>query len=371
MFNENHYIPILRWKAAEKEALEKLDTLKRKHITPLIELIMPQPKNLRDDEERLKTPKELLDESIESFKKKLPKIPEEILKCWGTSPCFIDPSLIHITLRAESLIQISAIGSKLNISLIPVINLNSDVETQAGVISLGNKNDSGLCLRLFRSDIFNQSSLENKINNLLSTHKLSEKNVDLLLDFQITDELCIKIFELVIPNISKWRTFSVASGAFPQDLTQFSKPDLYRIPRNDWKCWLSQMKSNKLKRNPSFADYTIQHPIYKEPLPGANPSASIRYALNDQWIIMRGEGLRGGKSKGFAQYPANAKLLVQQAEFFGADFSFGDAYIANKAKDLKTKETGTPRTWLRAGINHHLACTADQIANLPEYKDAF
>ena len=96
-----------------------------------------------------------------------------------------------------------------------------------------------------------------------------------------------------------------------------------------------------------------------------NPSASIRYALKDKWIIMRGQGLRGEKSKGFAQYPANAQLLSKHKEFFGANFSFGDSYIEEKGRDIKTKETGTPRTWLRAGINHHLACVIFQISNLP------
>ena len=368
MFNSRHYIPILRWKAAEKEALEKLDDTKKKFITPLLELIMPQPKTFTiknsEGKERLKTSEELLGESLEGFKKKLPKIPDEIKKYWGSTPCFIDSSLTDITIRADSLVQIFTIGEKLNISLIPVISLNSDLAVQTAVISLGIKYGCGLCLRLFRSDLFNPSIFGEKINGFLSFHKLSEKNIDLLIDFQITDEHCLKIADIVIPNIDKWRTFIAASGAFPQDLTQFSVPDLYIIPRNDWNYWLSQVNSGKLKRNPSFADYSIQHPIYKEPVPGSNPSASIRYTLKEQWMIMRGQGLRGEKSKGFSQYPANARLLSERVEFFGADFSYGDAYIADKAKDLNSKETGTPRTWLRAGINHHLVCTADQISNL-------
>ena len=338
MFNSKHYIPILRWKAAEKEALEKLDHKKKEFITPLIELIMPQPKKftveISRDKERLKTPQELLEESVESFRKKLPKIPDEIMKFWGTTPCFIDSSLTDITLRAESFVQVFTIGEKLKISLIPVINLNSDIATQKVAISLGIKYGCGICLRFFRTDLLNQSILAGKISEFLTRYNLSEKNIDLLIDFQITDEQCQKIADIIIPNILKWRTFIVASGRFPPALTQFTTPDLYKIPRDDWNYWLNQVSSKKLKRNPSFADYTIQHPIYKEPVIRSNPSASIRYTLEEQWIIMRGQGLRGKKTKGHAQYPANAKLLSQQPEFFGADFSYGDAYIADKAKDI-------------------------------------
>lgn len=369
MFSSKHYIPILRWKAAEQEALEKLDDAKKKFITPLLELIMLQPKKLtvkiREGKERLKTPSELLNESLSGFKTNIPKIPEKIMKCWGTSPCFVDFGLIDISLRAEGLRQVLTLGEKLKIFVIPVISLNSDCETQKVAISLGMKYNHGICLRLLRSDFLNQSLLDEKIKNFLSINNLSEENIDLLVDFKITDEQCLKFANITITNILKWRTFIIASGAFPPDLTQFTTPNLYRIPRNDWNYWLDQISSKKLPRNPSFADYTIQYPIYREPVRGSNPSASIRYTLKDQWIIMRGQGLRGKKTKGHAQYPANAKLLSQQIEFFGADFSYGDDYIADKAKDLNTKETGTPRTWLRAGINHHLACTANQIANLP------
>ena len=79
---------------------------------------------------------------------------------------------------------------------------------------------------------------------------------------------------------------------------------------------------------------------------------------------LRPSGLKKKKSPGFSQYPAQARLLSTQLEFFGKDFSAGDAYIAEKGKDLNTKETGNPMTWLRAGINHHLTCTADQVSNL-------
>jgi hypothetical protein len=165
-----------------------------------------------------------------------------------------------------------------------------------------------------------------------------------------------------IPNLLKWRTFTIASGAFPPDLTDLSV-DLHFKDRTDWNAWFDQRKSN-LPRTPSFADYTIQHPIYKDPVRGSNPSASIRYTLENKWLIMRGQALRGKNTKGHAQYPAVARMVSEREEFFGENFSFGDRYIAEKGKDLNSKQTGTPRTWLRAGINHHLACTVSQISNL-------
>lgn len=363
MFNSKHYIPILRWKAAEKEALGKLDLNKKKLMTPLFQILMPMPKQTYTGNGRLKTPSELLEESKSMFQVKSPHIPKEILKYWGKDPLLIDLNLLDTSVIHAGLIEILSIGKGLGAWMVPVVNFSSSTDIQNKIISLSKKYNNGLCVRLSRNDI-TQDSMPLAVNNFLKRHTISEKDIDLLVDFKITDDQYSKLIALVshIPHILKWRSMTISSGAFPPDLTGFSV-DLHRIPRSDWNQWL-KIDSTKLKRKTSFSDYTIQHPIYKEPVRGANPSASIRYALQNQWIIMRGQGLRSPKGAGHAQYPALAKLLSNLEDFFGADFSFGDNYISEKGEDIHTKKTGTPRTWLRAGINHHLECVISQIANL-------
>jgi hypothetical protein len=75
---------------------------------------------------------------------------------------------------------------------------------------------------------------------------------------------------------------------------------------------------------------------------------------------MRGEGLRNPGGAGHAQYPANAELLCGRKEFCGPQFSTGDEYIY-KIGSHREDGPGTPETWLRAGINHHLTFAARQI----------
>ncbi len=364
MFNSKHYIPILKWKPAEQRALEELNDQEKEVISPLIQLVMPQPKlpKLGAIE---KSREEQLEEVTASFRIKLPKIPEEILKSWGKSPAFIDFSLIYTgSLRIEGLNQILTIGESLRLSLIPVVNLSSDVEVRKATALLVKKYSHGLCLRLVPADFADLASLSQEIKNFLSDCSLSEKDVDLLIDLKERDDVYLKLIDLSqrIPNLLKWRTFIFASGAFPIDLTNCTLGENY-IPRSDWTNWIGQINSKKLQRYPSFADYTILHPIHKESVRFFSPSASIRYALKDQWLVMRGQK---GKT---VQYLANAQLLSQDQKFSGvfrgADFSFGDAYIVEKGKDLKTKKTGNPANWLTAGINCHLTCTVSQIASLP------
>lgn len=358
MFNAKHYVPILKWKAAEKQALENLSEEEKKFVTPLIQLVMPKAKNPKKGEEP-KSAEAQLEESMQILRSMMPnQISEGILSSWGNTPAFFDVSLIDISLREEALTTILRAGKKSGASLIPVVGLSSNIKIQTKTALLAKENNSGLCLRLFRSDFSSQSALVASINKLLAMHGLSEKDIDLLVDFQITDEKCSRLVDLSkeIPNILKWRTFTFASGAFPVDLSD-CELGVNIIARLDWKHWAKQMNSKELPRKPSFADYTIQHPIHKEAVQFFSPSASIRYTLNDSWLIMRGQ-----KGK-FVQYLANAQLLSQHPNYFGPNFSHGDAYIAEKGKDLKGRP-GNATTWLVAGINHHLACTVDQLANL-------
>ena len=371
MFDHKHYVPILRWKAAEKGALEKLWIEHKGVITPLIEFIMHQPDRPKKGEKE-KTPKELLSESIEIFREKLPDISTQVLNYWGQSAIFIDVQLLDSSVRADSLEKILRLGEKLNLFMIPVINIipvvgfESDKNTRQVAINFSKENKHGLCIRISNSD-FKESTLVSDIEKFIEENKLEIGSTDLLIDFKIVNEKT-DYKELVnkintIPHLDKWRTFIVATGAFPKDLSHLEKHKDHHIPRTDLIFWKNFIKD--LKRPPSFSDYTIQHPIYEEPTGNSNPSASIRYALEDNWLIMRGEGLRNPKGAGFKQYPAQAQLLANQETFKGADFSFGDGYIAEKAKDIKTKQTGNPKTWLEAGINHHLTLVANQVANLP------
>ena len=367
MFNSKHYVPVLKWKPAEQQALEKLDAKERRLISPLIQLVMPTPKPPKKGE-REKTQDEKQKEVIESFKVKIPGVPKEILKVWGKTPVFLDlSSLIYVpSLRIEGLNQILKTGEELGLFLIPVINLSSDPEFKRAAIALAKKYGHGLCLRLVCADLEDIEKLSKEIESFLKTSVLTKKDIDLLVDLKNTYENEDKYYKFgdasqKIPDLSKWRTFIFASGAFPVDLTECEVGENYRM-RLDWNNWLSQINSKKLKRHPSFADYTIQHPIYRESVRFFAPSASIRYTLTDSWLILRGQK---GKS---AQYLANARLLSQDQKFRrvfrGSNFSFGDAYIVEKGRDLNSKKTGNPTSWLTAGINHHLALTAYQIANL-------
>lgn len=361
MFDSKHYVPMLKWKRAEQGALKALGEKRKKHITPLIQFVMPK-----------QEPQEQLEDVVLRFEKQVSKIIEKLIEVWGKDPIFIDFSLLFTTpLKVKSLNSILQEGYKLGANFIPVMHLNDDHEIKEAACLLAKKNKSGVCLRLICSDFSDLILLNQNIAKLLSSMGLVEKDIDLLVDIKETeknDDKYIKYLNLSqkIPHLLKWRTFIFASGAFPKDLSECKFDEENLIPRLDWKNWKDQAIDKNLQRKPAFADYTIQHPIYKDISQFYHPTSSIKYTLKNEWLIMK------GKKQKFELYLASAAMLVKDKRFCKESFSDGDKYIADKAKHFEAyiknpaiKGTGSTETWLKAGINHHLAQVASQIANLP------
>ncbi len=360
MFNFKHYVPILKWKRAEQGALKALAEEDKERITPLIQFVMP--KQEAHDQ---------LEDVVLRFEEQLPEIPKKLLEVWGNAPIFADFSLLYTTpLKVKSLNAIVRDGHKLAASFIPVIHLNDDQQIKKAAYTMARENDSGLCIRLICPNFSDLTSLNQKINEVLSASGLTERHIDLLVDIKETETNGDKYGTYLnlsqrIPHLLKWRTFIFAGGAFPKDLAECKIDEENLIPRTEWLTWKEQVDGKDLKRKPAFADYTIQHPIYKESSQFYHPTSSIKYALDDEWLIMK------GRKQKFELYLASAAELVKDPRFYGEEFSDGDKYIKEKADHFKVyikkpavKGTGSTETWLKAGINHHLTLTARQVASL-------
>lgn len=378
MFNSRHYVPILKWKRAEQGALKEVQDEVKDNIIPLIELVMPKPKFLYKNEKKKikKTREEIFQELILDFEtKRIVEIPQEIMKSWGKRPAFIDFSLLYTTeLKSNSIKKILEKAEELGIYLTPVFNLADDEKIVKEIKQLFKKYKKGICLRIISSDLENICNLNKKLEEILRRLEARKSDIDLLVDIKEIKENDSKYLKYLnlsqeIIDLNEWRSFIFASGVFPETLSDCKLDEPNFIPRSDWQNWKKQLESRTLKRNPTFADYAIRHPIYNEAFLFYHPTTSIKYTLKDEWLILKGQ-----KQK-HEQYLANAKLLLEELsdKFCGENFSYGDRYIVEKARHYdayikdqkKIKGTGSTETWLRAGINHHLVLVAHQVANLP------
>lgn len=343
------YVPVLRWKRGERWALAKVRDQDRAGILPLIELIP----SLFDNSNR-KVPRDTAATLLELLKR--------IRTAWGGRPVLLDMHHLPEGFSVSGISVWSATGALnkgLGLPIIPVCSLSDrprDDDSHAAARSIG----KGIALRLPLWEL-SSTELVALCRTWLNEVDFAPKEIDLILDAGLVTEdtridpaACVELTEL-----AQWRSVTLLAGAFPKDLGGMA-PGRQERPRSDLKWWMDRVAEIKMAGAINFGDYTVQHAIFDEPPPGATPSASIRYASEDRWVIMRGESLRRG-AKG-AQYPANAQLLCEQPEYSGAEYSEGDAYIHERAND--PSRNGNPETWIRAGINRHITLTARQLATL-------
>lgn len=353
------YVPVLRWKDAEMGAISGLNDEDRQHIMPLIEIT---PKGFQAPKSG---PRKGLTPNAGEV---LVVHAKELLQNWGNLPFFLD--LQHIESKVDlpngrhPLAFIASYARSYRLKVIPTTGMNRRVEHQTAVAEMCSLDGRGACIRLRTGEITSRG-FKGRLTGLIKMLKLQRKDVDLFIDYGVFEDQSLPFRDVLlrVPEIADWRSLIVSSGAFPPDLMNY-EPGIREISRDDWMNYRHQAREQTVARMPLFSDYTIQHGLYREPPDFCNPSASIRYALEDKWLIMRGEGLLNQDGPGSEQWNANAQLLCEREEFkrFGPAFSQGDQYIFQMS--LGREKHGTPMTWLRAGINHHMTLALRQAAGL-------
>ena len=157
---------------------------------------------------------------------------------------------------------------------------------------------------------------------------------------------------------------ALAGGSFPMTLTGIPVGAQNKLRRKEWHVW-QDLRVQPGCADVRFGDFTVTNP---EPLeiedPSAmNPSAAIRYALDGEWWLIRGKGVKTVGAGGFSQYNTLCKLLVANPLYAGATFSYGDERYSFYAQSGQT-QTGNLTTWRRDAANHHLVQTVRRLDQL-------
>lgn len=356
MIAYNQYVPVLAWKKSEQDALGGVFAADAPRVVPLAVIQKPVPKlgpnSLRG------TAQACLDNDATSAS-----------TCWTGRHIVVDatklssfPSVGGITGASYLFSRFAAVHP----TFTPLTELWQPFSYQSDVASIAA--GRGLALRLSIADIA-LPNLKMHVDNFLGNTGLSASDVDLVVDLSylpvVPAATLANITAILsgLPYLPNWRSFVLTSGIFPADLSSF-KVGTHHLARGDWTLWRSLI-GGAVPRQSSFGDYTTQHALPTMPPPGAVPSASVRYALQDEWLILRGNSLKMARGGKFTQYITHATSLVGSSYFMGASYSDGDNYIY--LRTLPKAKTGSAGTWLTAGINHHITLTARQIASLPGF----
>ncbi len=340
---ESTYVPVIRWKGAEKMALRQLHPEIKQSVMPIIEFV----------------PKDFWGSSEHAA---INTVGREIAENWGwKNPVILDPHLLGDRVAAQNIrIVINALKER-NVKSALVTDVTRSADYQESVaLALSTTKGLELCLRI-TSIHLRAAGINKAIQDLLDQLERQSNEVHLILDFQhiSNDGINYRPTLISLPFLNEWRSLTTLGGSFPIDLSELDPHEEHILQRGEWESWCLLRQQSDLR--PAFGDYTVQHPFFKDREgEGFNFSPSIRYTCYDGYHVLRGEGRKKkGKGPGCEQWLGEAALIRDQTQFSGVGYSWGDDFIDQKSRE--NRNPGSIKDWLAVGINHHITLVANQI----------
>jgi hypothetical protein len=328
------YVPILKCKQGEKDALYTLSGSVKDQVVPLLEV----------------TPDIIAKGTfcgVEDF--------------WRDKPFFLDVSPESWgELSDEQYLELLRKCNK--DQAIPVIKLGDNEHLIANLII---ESPNGVALRLYIEEILDDE-FETSFTELTSDLDLSE--IDLIIDAQSIEPAKINESSFLIKGaidlidvIGDFRSVIFASNSFPNTL-DVERYELTTLPRVESKIY-EKIKNHlgKYGVNLIYADYAINHWSYFEFILGIQPSFNIRYTTENYFVIYKGDTNKKGGLK-IDKVQSGCQKLVSSPFYLGKDFSWGDYEINEKASGESTK-SGNLTTWRAIGTNHHITFIVGLLSN--------
>jgi hypothetical protein len=356
MFTHQHYVPVLKWKQGEYQALNRLTNTVKDNLTPLIEI----PAVGYDHETG--TDRESIDAHLGDFGRRLKAK-------WQSRPCFVDTKyIVPATRMADGRHFIERVFEDARTercNAIPVVGLSNDLQSLAATAAVIRTDRRGVALRLELPD-FDHANLSTEIGRVLTALNVSYADTNLIIDegapnFQpvtVFVQMMLTLVKTMIPVLNRWRTFTIVGTSYPATVAGLATP-FQDIPRQEWIAYRALVhRLGSESRIPTFGDYAVAHPDPVElDMRIIKPFAKLRYTFNDRWHIGKGATVR---THGFGQYQRLCQELTAQPYFDGPGYSAGDDYIAGCAAG--TERTGNLTTWVWVSTNRHLTKVTTDLA---------
>lgn len=356
MWNHRHYVPILKTKLGEFNALGEVNVGDRQDITPLFDVVRVRPNRSKNG-----VPTRELGEHLSAKASK-------ILEKWE-GMAFVDLFDIDLASRVAGgehpVEYMFDLLRDSNVEAVPCTGIDRDDDHWKAVRLVAKKDGRGVCVRILEEDMISHGQLRADLKKLSEALNISLEELHLVMDFReirprrmaLYSKLALGILRN-LEGISKLASITVAGSSMPQTLGDVVKAGHDgEIERLEWRLWRSVISEQNLHRRPSFGDYGIVHPDYLDLDPKKISIApTIRYTTSNTWLLLRGVST---KKKGFRQFHDLSRKLVARPEYQGMQWSWGDKYIHENAS--RSERPGSATTWVGVGTNHHLALVSRAI----------
>lgn len=346
------YLPILKGKKGEYDALKELSDDEKKLILPLIE-IPAIPWDYVNEKPASTIDKQTL-ASVKSIK-----------KAWNNGgEILIDTYYLDEDFNSNGIKTLNTIIESLHaedIDATPVVNVYSSDELLDNL-----KYNKNICIRISfkEQEIFD---INHEISRIIARLKIKFSKVYLLLDMGFIEQnqthlakIASTSFYSDVKNINDFKEVFFAATSFPINLSSCKTNSITRIERIEMVIKDHFENSpTKISRIPKFADYCVSNPEIGEIDPRLmTMSAAVRYTVEDAWYIFKAASV---KKYSFEQFYDLAKEITSSNVYYGEEFSWGDNLIYQKSK--RTGGTGNPTTWRQIATNHHITVMITNLSN--------
>ncbi|MDB5250670.1 MAG: hypothetical protein JWQ40_5064 [Segetibacter sp.] len=342
------YMPILKTKQGEFNALFSLNLNIQGYVVPLIEVA-----EIEFDNEENKTPK--------TIEEHLNTITKRIVNKWGRSNAFLDTHLVDDT-APGGVNPVFYIYDRLSKAAIAfpslAVRLSTPMMTKKAIKEVMSRHNlKELAVRIFIADLVSHD-FSTKLRDLTNDFGLTAATTHLVLDLADADFSNIEDFSdglldqlADFPSFMDWKSFTICGGSFPR--TSALKSGVTEVPRGEWKFYkrlTDKLAKQRMNRHINYGDYGIVSPGHfkYDPLK-MDRSANIRYTHNMIWYVVKGNSI---KLNGNDQYYDLAKQIIDSDYYFNEHFSKGDGHLL-KCGQRETKTAGNSTVWKRVGFNHH------------------
>lgn len=346
------YLPVLKWRQGEYQALMRLKPHVKDAVLPLI--VVP-PVEYDFEEKR---PKKTVQEHIEPFAKRYGAK-------WGKRNSLIDlhESLESATMDSGSLVISHIFDSLRSASLnaVPVVKISHSNNHLSAIKSIVSVDNKGVAIRVKLHQLMSPA-LDGDIRKLVAYLGLNYQNVDLVIDLEVPQSFepyaaFAKALSAAIKRISRitdFRSFTIAGMSL--NLSEIRKPG-DEPTRHEWLLYQQLLKELSGIRKPAFGDYTIETPEFiSQDMRLLNPAGKIVYTTENTWLVPKGSSFRDNRE----QMIAHCKTIIESGHYTGKDYSSGDKRIYDTFHEIEG--TGNQGTWKEVGVNHHITLVVDQLS---------
>ncbi|PIW27258.1 MAG: hypothetical protein COW30_11110 [Rhodospirillales bacterium CG15_BIG_FIL_POST_REV_8_21_14_020_66_15] len=356
ILTKDMYVPALRWRQGEYQALFRLADAAKDRIVPYITI----PEVEFDFE--LWQPKRSVQEHVHPFAARFNAK-------WGQRPAWVGvhPSISDkpmgdgrdiFTYVFEALRAFQANG-------IPALPLDASPAIVAAVGAIVATDALGAAIGVRLEDLMKPDA-RTRIEDLAVSLSLSLDEIDLVIDlgapnFEPYNAFAGALIAAMqkLGDLQAFRNFVVIGTAIPETFKDVAK-GADQLPRHDWlfyKMLIGKMPVGM--RQPNFGDFTIVHPEFKAlDMRMIKAAGKLVYTTSAAWEVRKGGAFNDNR----AQMHGHCGSIVASGKFKGESYSNGDDYIAKCA--AHTEGPSNQTRWKEVAINHHITHVLDDLATL-------